>query len=196
MDEPLAAHSFNEGRYYLMVTACGECGKGPWEIDSTDPAPPGAGRVTAHARCRHCERDQDFRFLCETGDPADGARGEQINPTDEPSRIIDLSQWLSLFYMLIESGASADQRTATRHTGLRAALCLAEGLKFYTDDELPDESAFFTEKSLAVFREHPEKFARQRLRDMQSKLPALPRMERSVDRDERGQGKRWWEFWK
>ena len=196
MDEPLAAHSFNEGRYYLMVTACGECGKGPWAIDSTDPAPPGAGPVTAHARCRHCKRVQDFGFVCETGAPVDGGAGEQINPTDEPSRIIDLAQWLSLFHMLIESAASVDQKTATRRTGLRAALCLAEALKFYTDDELPGELAFFTEKSLAVFREHPEKFARQRLRDMQSKLPTRPRRERSVDRDERGQGKRWWEFWK
>ena len=196
MDEPLAAHSFNECRYYLMVTACDECGKGPWEMDSTDPSAPGAGPIAVQARCRHCQRNQRFDFLCESEVPPGGGRDEQINLTDEHSRIIDLAQWLSLFYMLIESAASAEQKPATRRTGFRAALCLAEALKFYTDDELPPESAFFTVKSLAAFHEHPEKFARQKLRDMHSKLPALPRMERSVGRDQRAGRKRWWRFWK
>ena len=38
---PLRAHTFNEVRYYLMVTSCRACGKGPWEIGSAEtPSPP------------------------------------------------------------------------------------------------------------------------------------------------------------
>lgn len=196
MDAPLPVHTFNEAQYYLMVTACEACGKGPWQIDSTDPSPPRAGLILVKGRCTRCGAQREFRFLCEDEGSGEAVRNEQINPAEKPSRIIDLGQWLSLFHMLIESAASTARKTEARRTGFRAALCLAEALKFYTDDELPPDSSFFTEKSLTAFREHPEKFARQRLRDMQTKLPSLPRMARSVARDERPQRGRWWEFWK
>ena len=42
------------------------------------------------------------------------------------------------------------------------------------DDELPPESAFFTEATLSAFREHPQNFPRQLLRDLQAKLPPTP----------------------
>lgn len=195
MDTPLAAHSFNETRYYLMATACGACGKGPWGIDPPQTPPDRDGMAVVEAHCEHCGRRHAFHFRCDSSTPA-GGTAEQINPTDQPSRIIDLAQWLSLFYMLVESAASTNDKAATRGKGFQAALCLAEALKFYGNDELPRESAFFTEKTLAVFREHPENFARQRLRDMQVKLPALPKMARQVARDRQFARKRWWEFWK
>ncbi|GAG20851.1 unnamed protein product, partial [marine sediment metagenome] len=119
-----------------------------------------------------------------------------ISPTAEPSKIIDLAQWLSLFYMLAESAAEGDSPVATRRRGYQAALCLAEALKFYGDDQLPPASAFFTPATAEVFRQHPERFARQRLRDIQAKLPALSTMAGHVDRDEGAAKKRWWQFWR
>ena len=196
MDQPLPAHTFDEARYYLMVTACGACGAGPWQIDSTDRLQSPETPVAVQAHCRRCGAKRTFRFLCQSDTQRTPHEAELINPTAQPSRIVDLAQWMSLFYMLVESTASEQDKAATRRTGYSAALCLAEALKFYGDDELPQERAFFTEKTLAAFREHPEKFARQKLRDMQAKLPALSQIAGRVARDERSIGKRWWQFWK
>jgi len=196
MDEPLQAHTFNEARYYLMVTACGACGHGPWEIDSSEPPGGAAGPIAVKAHCARCGDERTFRFSCEFRSPSSGPESEQINPTRSPSRIVDLAQWLSLFYLLIERAASADGKVDARRGGFRAALCLAEALKFYGDDELPAESAFFSETSLVVFREHPEKFARQKLRDLRAKLPAIGVMARNIARDGRARPKRWWQFWR
>jgi hypothetical protein len=195
MDQPLRAHTANEARYYLMVTPCEACGEGPWEVDETREAP--AGGVTAvRAVCRRCQASREFRFVCERDVPPGGSDAEMINPTDEPSGIIDLGQWLSLFYLLVESASSERSRAATRRIGYRAALCLAEALKFYTaDDELPPEEAFFSEATKRIYREHPENFARQRLRDMQAKLPTLGAMARRISLDH-ARRRRWWQFWR
>ena len=68
-------------------------------------------------------------------------------------------------------------------------------LKFYAGDDLPPASALFTEGGRRVFAEHPEKFARQRLCDMQAKLPALPSIRRRcVNRDDWVATKKWWRY--
>jgi len=192
MDEPLPAKTSNEVRYYLMVTPCDKCGKGPWIVESNTGGDP---RVV-EARCGKCDTVRSFSFVC-TEDPADEAADpESVNPGDEPSRIIDLGQWLSLFYLLVESAAAETSRTEARRAGYRAALCLAEALKFYGDDELPPETAFFSPTSREAFREHAEKFARQRLRDMQAKLPSLPKMAQRIARDREAPRYRWWQLWR
>ena len=142
MSEPLQAHSVNEARYYLKVTPCPACGKGPWEVDE-QPSDGGEG-AAFNGHCRHCGAKQEFRFRCAKG-RGDTGDDEVINPTDEPSTLVDLRQWLSLFYALIEAATREPSRPEARRIGYRAALCLAEALKFYGDDELPPESAFFTE---------------------------------------------------
>jgi len=194
MTEPLRAHTYNESRYYLMVTPCGACGKGPWQIDAAEGPGPADAAVAIRAHCRQCNATREFRFICEFQTPEGDA--EALNPSDQPSRIIDLGQWLSLFYLLVESAAKEEVPSATRRTGYRAALCLAEALKFYGDDELPPPSAFFTETSARAFREHPEKFAKQKLRDMQSKLPPIAKMARRVARDGEPPRRKWWRFWR
>jgi len=177
-----------------MVTPCASCGKGPWEIDTAEGPDPADAQMVIRAHCRQCNTTREFQFVCELeipeGDP------ESVNPSAESSRIIDLGQWLSLFYLLVESAAKEDAPTATRRTGYRAALCLAEALKFYGDDELPPRSAFFTETSASAFSEHPKKFAKQKLRDMQSKLPPIAKMARRVARDGESPRPKWWRFWR
>jgi hypothetical protein len=196
MDEPLPAHSPDELRYYLMVTRCPSCSKGPWTIEEEHPEQ--GGREIVRARCNHCGHTKTFRFICKrnAGDENDESRAELINPTANPSGIIDLSQWLSLFYMLIESASSEKSAAAARLQGYRAALCLEEALKFYAENELPPESAFFSEQTLAIFREHPEKFARQKLRDMQGKLPSLSTMAERITKKPKPARKKWWPFGK
>jgi len=195
-DPPLRAHTLNELRYYLMVRPCPACGKGPRELDLTKP-PAAPGQVlTVRVRCNNCKRDEDVHFSYDHELPTHGAGAEIINPTEEPSRIVDLAHWLSLFYLQVESAWREDSRPEVRRAGFQAALCLAEALRFYGDDELPPASAFFTRETTAAFEEHPEKFAKQKLRDMQSKLPALPTMAQRIDRDERTRRGRWWQFWK
>jgi hypothetical protein len=192
----LAAHSLNEVRYYLTVAVCPACGKGPREIDRAERPDPDTRLTVVTARCRHCAHQGRLEFLCRHDVPTDGVEAETINPDPEPSSLIDPAQWLSLFYLLVESAAGDSSPANTRRRGYQAALCLAEALKFYGDDELPPASAFYCEASAEVFRLHPEKFARQRLRDMQAKLPALSVMARQVARDERPSRRPWWRFWR
>ena len=180
-----------------MVTACGECDKGPWEIEETGQThTPGEVNVV-RAKCRHCAAERDFAFTSDAVLPTRGAQAETINSGNQPSRIIDLGQWLSLFYLLVESAAAAASKPATRRDGYRAAMCLAEALRFYgDDDELPPASALFTKRSAAAFHEHPENFTRQKLRDMQAKLPSTQAMHRNINRDEDSARRRWWQFWR
>lgn len=195
MDEPFEAHSFNEIRYLVMVRPCPGCGKGPLEVDEGFLPDTALAPMHVPTHCKSCKSVQILQTRCLP--LPEGADPLIINPTDQPSRIIDLAQWLSLFYLLIESAAAEASRPAVRQMGYQAALCLAEALKFYSDDELPPESAFFTQSSREAFREHPGNFARQKLRDMQAKLPDLGAMGRRLQRDsESHRPRQWWRFWR
>jgi len=191
MHEPLPAHTFSEAKCYL--TACEACGGGPWEIESTRPPESSRKTTLVVAHCRSCRARRTFTFLCGPEGAGEVTEDACINPTDAPSRIIDLGQWLSLFYMQAESASSQASASAARRCGRYAASCLAEALKFYRADagELPPGSAFFTPASAEAFREHPEEFARQKLRDMQARLPALPAVARGLPSD-RTTGRRKW----
>ena len=190
----LRARTSNEARFYMMVTPCTACGK-PWVLKSAQQ--PGAGVLDVTTRCRACESEGAFTFEIEHETPLSGSASETINPTEHPSGIIDLAQWLSLFYLLLERAATEEDRVASRQASYQAALCLAEALKFYRDEEeRPPENAFFTDASLAFFRGHPANFARQRLCDLRSKLPAMNIMARRVDRDHWVRTKKWWQFWR
>lgn len=200
----LGAHSLTEAYLYLKVTPCPDCSGGPWEVQDEPsaadaPPQPPAGRAL-RARCQQCGAER--QFLLEGVEQPAGqvppGPTEAINPAPAASEIIDLGQWLSLFYLLVGSADRAADKAEIRRQAFRAAQCLDEALKFYSgDDELPPPSAFFVESSRQAFAEHPEKFARQRLRDMRGKLPDHRVMARRLTRDAgRNQQKRWWQFWK
>ncbi len=83
----------------------------------------------------------------------------QVNPTDEPSRIIDVAQWLMLFETIVRAADQQSDPTESRHLGYEAAQCLEEALKFYArGEEWPPESAFYTRSTLERFRQHPHLF--------------------------------------
>ncbi|MBS3735341.1 MAG: hypothetical protein KGY99_10535 [Phycisphaerae bacterium] len=198
MDEPLRARTINEAAYWLRVTPCAQCGGGPLLSRALSSVTPGEP-VAIDAECAHCGVRRTYTFVCDHPVGGSGPEAETINPTDAPSDIIDVGQWISLFSLLIESGHSAlggaTSRTAaaTRLAGYRAALCLAEALKFYGDGELPPTDAFYGEQTLQSFRDHPESFTRQRLLDLRSKLPTLGTMARRIAQDRRPR-RRWWPF--
>ena len=200
MADALPASTLNEVKYYLMVRPCGGCGKGSWELDeSAQIVGDGEGAIDelrTGATCKACGHRETFAFAIDHQLPPEGPAADLINPGDAPSRLIDLAQWLSLFYLLLEKATSQSLPAETRRLSYQASLCLAEALKFYTDNELPPESAFFGEATLESFRRHPEKFARQRLRDMQSRLPSKPKMTRRLERDRRVATRKWWQFWR
>jgi len=207
----MRAHSPGEARLYLKVTPCSACGQGPWETqqagaDSTAPAASPDRLLTLNARCAHCGAERAFVFQCSPADPGRPAdarhhaepAGETINPTERPSEIIDLGQWLSLFHLLAETAEGPSEKPEARRDAWLAAQCLDEALKFYpSDDELPAESAFTTDASRQAFAEHPEWFARQRLRDMRERLPGLRGpARRPADEARTGSPRPWWKFWK
>jgi len=96
-----------------------------------------------------------------------------VNPTAEPSQILDLGQWLTLFRMLTETAGHEASMTDARRLSLEAAQCLDEALKFYddADNDVPPVEAFFGEDSRDRFKAHPEQFSRRRLLHLRSKLP-------------------------
>lgn len=197
MNAPLKASTLNEVHYYLMVTPCPSCSKGPLGLSFLPEGIRPGQPFAVKAACAGCSVASEFHFTTDHELPADPIGSQTINPAPSPSRLIDLAQWLSLFHMMLQVASAQAGRADTRRQGYQAALCMAEALKFYDDNELPPESAFFHASTLETFGQHPEKFARQRLRDMQAKLPTLGKMAGRLSKDcpERPLRK-WWQFWR
>jgi len=108
-----------------------------------------------------------------------------VNSTDEPSWILDVAQWLTLFSMMTEMAGKESDKTAARRLSLEAAQCLDEALKFYEEDnDLPPTEAFFHQGSRDRFRDHPQQFSRQRLLHLRSRLPTRWRQDGSEPRSE------------
>jgi hypothetical protein len=125
------------------------------------------------------------------GGAADADGPTVVNPTDEPSRILDVGQWILLFRMSLEAADKEVDKVLARRLGIEAAQCLEEALKFYdeVDNDLPPPEAFFDEASRERFRDAPEQFSRRRLIELRSKLPS-PSTIRS--RPSAGKKKSWW----
>jgi hypothetical protein len=199
---PARIHSIAEAYLLLMVTPCSACGKGPFEAVGREPGDlDGRPGLTLLAHCKACQREEDFLFDLsdvDIGESADPDALPHINPTDEPSRVIDLSQWLVLFEAIAQAAAQQTDAAESRRLGYEAAQCLEEALKFYPagDSEWPEESAFFHDETLARFHEHKHKYARTRLVELRGRLPSLVRMEQRIVAGTKPPRKHWWRFWR
>ena len=128
---PLRAHSLAEAYLYVMVSPCESCGGGPLYggeargVESGD----GSWSTTLPATCGACGATTSTAFQL-ANRPEEQASDDSacVNPTDEPSRIIDVGQWLTLFRMITEAAAREDDKVQARHLGMEAALCLDEAL--------------------------------------------------------------------
>ena len=127
--------------------------------------------------CGACQASAEHTFRL-SGRP-DSSEGQTtaavVNPTDQPSGIIDIVQWVTLFRMITEAASRETNKVEARYMGIEAAQCLEEALKFYDDPEndLPPPEAFFHEASRERFKAHPEQYSRRRLLALRSKLPSM-----------------------
>ena len=194
-DTPAVAHSLAEAYLYLMATPCRACGKGPlWGGAARGVAAAEGGWIMRiPATCGACQAASEHAFrLLRRPDPREGEHiAAVVNPTDEPSRLIDVAQWITLFRMITEAAARETDKIEARHMGLEAAQCLEEALKFYddADNDLPPAEAFFHHTSRERFRAQPEQFSRRRLLDLRSKLPSMTVMRARLKAPRK---KPWW----
>jgi len=198
----LKIHSVAEAYLLLMVTRCERCGKGPFKALRHEELDLGGqtGR-RLFAACQACGHERQFDFDLSSVPPEDlsaepAEKLPRINRTSEPSRVIDLAQWLMLFEAIALAAGGEDDPAESRRLAYEAAQCLEEALKFYREGcEWPDESAFFHEWTLRRFRENRHLFARTRLVEMRRRLPSIRQMEEHLT----GRARRvrpWWAFWR
>jgi len=209
---PLPIHSLAEAYLYLMVTPCSDCGSGPLKA-AEERVHHDTGRriLTVPVVCGKCEKGRDIWF------DTTGAELEQsfpealcgldlpqltpiINATDEPSRIIDIAQWLTLFTVIADEAGKTKDSIGARQLKLEAAQCLDEAVKFYDEDnDLPPEEAFYHDRTRRQFRDRPETFARGRLVSLRAKMPQVqgggldPNRTEDEDAAELKAKHRWWQ---
>lgn len=192
---PLVAHSLAEAYLYLMATPCAACEKGPLKGSDAQRVGHGADLVVRmNVTCSGCGAATALAFRLPQDLGTDDHGGTTVvNPTDDPSCIVDVAQWVTLSRVIAEAAGKETDKVQARHLGLEATLCLEEALKFYDneDNDLPSPAAFFHDASRRRFREHPEQFSRQRLLSLRGKLPALAVMQSRLS-PKKSPGKRWW----
>ena len=205
--EVIHVHSVQEEYFYLMVHPCG-CG-GAWQSESQNVDEDGP-RVTHHvtARCAACGTGQTFHFQL---DAPVGPKGpiRQVNPTDEPSRAIDLAGWMDLARFYLGRIDRLQQAVERAQSLLDARQCLEEALKFYdARREDPPASALWSKASRDKARRQGDAFQRSALVQMLDRIPPIERLRQADALDQKAfekgvrarakerVGRRWWQFWK
>ena len=207
---PLQAHSLAEAHFYLMVEVCEHCGQGPLLSAAGLRRPgrrPGCALLTIQAKCSHCDKESSFLFeLPYTEERASGAdqHPRRINPTEEPSEILDVTQWVTLHRIVLNAAERLTDKSEARELRCDAAECLDEALRFYdADSDLPPPEALFTEQSRRRLKDRPELYIRQALIAQRQALPSLEVTAKSTMRGEGGAPgagvakkgrRRWWRF--
>lgn len=195
---PLVAHSLAEAYFYLMATPCAACGAGPLKGGEATGQRPGgkAPAVSIHAECARCAARHAFVFALPEGTGlADPSGTADVNPTDEPSQLVDVAQWITLAHVIIEAAGRQIDKGEARRLGIEAAQCLEEALKFYEEDnDLPPGRALFHDSSRHRLKESPHLFSRQRLIEMRRKLPSLATMRARFTQPVRKRP--WWARWR
>ncbi len=194
-DATLPAHSLAEAFFYVMVTRCPACKDGGLKAGNASvlPSTDGVVLLTIPAECSKCKSMTDLLFTLPEAPPPVGNHLATVNSTADPSRIIDLAQWITLAHVIIEAASKEPSKQQARHLGMEAAQCLEEAIKFFrNDNDLPEPTAFFSAESRVRFDQAPQKFSRQRLVNQRAKLPTIGTMRTSLAAAPRK--KKWW-FW-
>lgn len=195
---PLPARSVVEPFYFLLVQRCGACGDGPLDAcDSRREFHEGTPCRRVTAICRACREKCKFVFDVSAYPDVDEPAAEALDPIGgpSPSRIIDVSQWLTLFRTIIRAADNSKDKSEVRRLGFEAAQCLDEALKFYAEDEeLPGEDAFLSHEAYQLSRQQSGQFTRSRLLSHRDKLPSLDIMRRRLQSAEQPKpaAKSWW----
>jgi len=197
-DNPLIAHSLAEAYLYLMATRCLSCEQGPLRtVNSRRAEGEDDLHVVMTVACGRCGEVSELIFALPHGTCTDDdGAASAINPTDEPSQIIDVAQWITLFRAIVESADRETDKQEARRLGIEAAQCIEEAIKFYDDqdNDLPPPEAFFHELSRDRFRANPEQFSRRRLIGLRGKLPTISLMQSRTRQAMREKKRPWWRF--
>jgi hypothetical protein len=205
-DEAVHVHSVQEEFFYMMVHPCA-CG-GAWQGDAQQVDESGGQvRHRVSAQCWKCKTQKQFAFVLHRPKGPEGPV-RQINSTNEPSRALDVAEWMDLakFYLgRIERLAKPVEKAQSL---LDARQCLEEALKhFGPEDSRPPATAFWSDKSRQAAARQPQAFRRAAIQEMLDRIPPIDRL-RESDRMEQREFKKalkaqaklrvgkWWQFWK
>ncbi len=181
----LPAHSVAERQFYIMVLQCAECAGGGFDRVGEEESEDGKADIW-HVRCRTCGSGRQLLFDRSALLIQEGENLPVVAPVGTRSELLDVGQWLALFYTVLGAASETSDKKESRRLGYEATLCLEEALKFYPpDSELPREDAFFANASKERFHEHAEQFTRDRLYRMRERLPSLRVMCASIDEHSR-----------
>lgn len=196
--QPLPVRSVVESFYFLLVQHCGACGNGPLDAYASQREfHEGMPCRRVIAICRTCREKCKFVFDVSACPDVDEPAADALDPIggSSPSRIIDVSQWLTLFRTIIRAADNSKDKSEIRQLGFEAAQCLEEALKFYAEnEELPGEDAFLSHEAYQLSREQSGQFTRSRLLSHRDKLPSLDIMRRRLQNAQQPKrpGKLWW----
>lgn len=158
----------------------------------------------------HCGVEQTLRFelMPSASGTASPTAIREINPTEEPSRALDVGEWVQLarFYLgRIERLKDPLERAQLL---LDARQCLEEALKFYgPGDDGPPPGALWSEASRGKVAEQPDVYARTSLAGMLERMPPMKELrkvdaleqkafEKSLRQEAAKRVGKWWQFWK
>jgi hypothetical protein len=188
---PAQLHSLGEAYLSVRVCTCAVCAGALDAEDARYDWDADARTLTLEAVCRRCEAPFERVFEA-AGVPAAELKlleaprlagpweleAAQLNPTDEPSQVIDVAGWLTLCTwvsdearLATEQGRDPAGRSLARRMRLVAGACLEEALKFFDEDnDLPPDEAFFGAEAKRQFWERPELFTRQHIANLRFSL--------------------------
>jgi hypothetical protein len=195
-------HSLIEAHLCAAISPCHACAARGFTVTASRLAPAGAAPPhTLHLACicARCESPNELAFDITRVAPRD-LHPESvsrlpfiINPTAEPSAVIDVAQWLTLHRMAAGAAETLPDAAVARAVRIEARQCVAEALKHYAPgNDVPPPAAFFTNRSRQRFRDHPDRFARDRLLQLVAALPKPSARPAPELMDARPFGTRWW----
>jgi hypothetical protein len=206
-DEAVYVHSVQEEYFHMMVHPCA-CG-GPWQGETQevgDGARPVRHRV--EATCFKCKAQRTFHFAL---DAPQGPKGpiRQISATPEPSRALDVVEWLDLAQFYLGRIGRLEKAVERAQSLLDARQCLEEAMKFYpASAQDPPPAAVWSDRSRQKAAQHPDLYRRASLETMLSKIPPMDRLRQAdkmeqrefqkalKDRAKKHVGRKWWQFWR
>ena len=199
-------HSVQEEYFYLMVHHCA-CG-GPWHTESQQVDETGAHlRHRVEGQCFKCKARRTFLFSIDSQANSKGPV-RQVNPTAEPSRALDVAQWMDLAQFYLGRIDRLKTPVEKAQSLLDARQCIEEALKFYgPGDDAPPPTALWSDAWRKKAAAQSENFRRAALAAMLEKIPPMDRLreadkmeQREFEKGVRALAKqrvgKWWHFWR
>jgi hypothetical protein len=188
------AHSIAEEALFTKLLSCPSCGMGPMRLTMHEFP------CTSYVQCASCGKElrlvSDESLVMnphytEALESDDCVRilwaQRRISHVQEPSRIIDVAQWLDRCRVCEEAISRHDESSSEeKREKLLAEYELVqsarEALKFYSDGgEYPPKSAFFSKRSRAALAGARDRFSRSRIEALLAQYRSLEELEAELE---------------